>query len=84
MPPKYLSLIEQFLNKQLSAAQFSEQFMRMYKQDTEPQQEPFARYLDMLFAASDSYCENPEWRDAYDLDEAQLWERVAEVYAKID
>lgn len=55
----YVDLIERFLGRKLSAEQFSNAFVHLYKAEDALLEEPLFLLLDELFGDAESYTANP-------------------------
>jgi len=68
----YVDLIRLFLARVLSASEFEQQYLALFKGDSEPKAEPLFLILDRLFADVDAFCEQPWLRDEDDIGEEEL------------
>jgi len=61
---KYVDLIKLFQIQQISAKQFEQKFLQLFKNDEASVDYPEEIFetLDTLFAAVDEYCDNPQLR----------------------
>jgi hypothetical protein len=69
--PEYESLIEAFLNRQITVAEFERVYLDKYLSDNRDYSEELFQSLDWLFAEVDAYTDHPE-KDDDDIDEDQL------------
>jgi hypothetical protein len=59
---KYRNLIYEFMNGDISAADFQTRYMRMFKQDDDIELGEEFDILEYLFTSADGYVEDPEAR----------------------
>ena len=69
---EYQDIINRFVSGRLGVSEFEMRYLRMFKEDSTLW--PSAEYeiLNGLFSAVDAYCENPDLRQPFSLDEEQL------------
>lgn len=72
----YLTLMRNFSTGVLSAGQFEEKFLNLFKSDISRRPEKEFTILDKLFADVDAFCADPEIRDEEDLSEDDLRQSV--------
>ncbi len=68
----YETLINSFIQEQLSATQFEIEYLKLFEYDKTDFTETEYNILNTLFWAVENFCSNPELRDQDDLDENQL------------
>ena len=79
----YLSIIQQFTEGELSAADFSIRYMDEFIEEDSDFSEEVYIILQTLFAEAEAYCENPELRDERDINEAELMEVALDTEEKL-
>ena len=79
---EYVSKIRQFVDGDITACQFEESYLKIFKNEEKVLPEDVFEVLNELFTDVDSFCSDPELRDDEDLDDAELLNR-AEVALKI-
>lgn len=80
---KYTRLIDEFIDGDTTAADFSIEFMDEFIEEESDMSEDTYQILQNMFAEADAYCENPELRDERDLDEDELMEVALETSSKL-
>lgn len=81
---KYRSLISHYLDGELSAAEFSNQYLDEFKTEEAGLSEQTFRTLQRLFGEADAYCPDPNLRDdEWDIDEEALREAAEEADAEL-
>jgi len=68
----YVEMIRAFLDGRMSAQEFSAAFFARFKADADPFTEPEFQTLDRLFADLDAYCDDPDLRGEWGIDEDEL------------
>ena len=79
----YIELIRAFLVNSLSASDFEQRYLTLFKNDLEPKPKHVFLLLDELFSDVDAFCEDPQLRDENDIDEDELRVRCEAVLAKL-
>lgn len=69
----YITLIHQFVNKQITATEFETSFTNMFKNETYLFSEEVFQVLNRLFTDVDAYCDDDELCDEDDLNDEQLY-----------
>ncbi|PSO73701.1 MAG: hypothetical protein BRC42_03955 [Cyanobacteria bacterium QS_1_48_34] len=71
---KYIVLLKDFVTEKKSAEEFEEQFLQLFKNESDLLSPREFQILDQLFSDVDAYCSNPELIEDpwFDLSEAQL------------
>jgi hypothetical protein len=72
----YRTMMERFLDGRLSASDFETSYLRMFKDDQTDWPEPVYQALNEVFLDLDAYCPDPDIRDEFGIDEAELRVRV--------
>lgn len=70
----YETLIEEFSQRKIDAAEFEERYLSLFKADSTDWKDDEFEILDGLFGAVDAFCPDPNLREEEDLDENQLRE----------
>ncbi|WP_049928900.1 colicin immunity domain-containing protein [Halopiger goleimassiliensis] len=81
---KYESLIESFLEGELSATEFSETYLEEFKNEEPGLSEATFEILQALFREADAYCEDPTLRDSWDIGDEELRDAAAEAAAQLE
>jgi hypothetical protein len=68
----YVQLIDSFVQGEISGLEFDRAYMEMFQGDPTMRPEAVFSILDWLFCEVDAFCDDPDLRDADDLDEKQL------------
>jgi hypothetical protein len=76
----YTTLIAAFVHGDISASEFEQRYLRMFKNETRVIPGELYIVLNELFTDVDAFCGNPMLRGRDDLDEAQLRERAKIAY----
>ena len=71
---QYILLITQFVTGVISAPQFEQSYLDMFKHESNELPEHVYEVLNGLFSDVDAYCGDPYLRDEDDLDDDQLIE----------
>lgn len=79
----YIRLLDQLLEGRVTGDQFQTLYFKIYLGDTREMGDREFRVLDWLFAEVDAYVPDPELRDADDLDDDQLVDRVKQAKARL-
>ncbi len=69
---KYILLLTQFVNSEITASKFDTLYLELFKKETETLPEDIYYVLNNLFSDVDAYCEDPTLRDDDDLSEDEL------------
>ena len=69
---KYILLITQFVIGEITAPQFENRYLEVFKKETDQLPEYVYDALNKLFSDVDSYCADPGLRDDEDLDDNEL------------
>ena len=71
---KYIKLLEEFAGSKISADEFEQQFLQLFKSDNNLRLGREFQILDKLFADVDAYCSNPDLIEdpRFDIGEVQL------------
>lgn len=81
---KYLELIDEFLEDEMTADTFQTKYFKLFKNETSEVGDSLFRILDWLFAEVDAYVPDPKLRgDVDDLDDEQLVDRVKQAKARL-
>jgi len=82
---KYVDLITEFTDGEMTASTFSEKYINLFLQDEDAPNKEIFRHLDYLFAEADAYCE-PKIRDDVrgSIDENELLEAANRTMTKLD
>lgn len=84
MTVKYKDLISRFINGQISAQEFEDSYLPLFKKDTSQVRSVEFEILDGLFADVDEYVADPELRKrAGGLNDEELRTRAREAYRKL-
>jgi hypothetical protein len=76
---RYISLMQALLDRQISASQFSEQFMGLFKREEGVTLDDVFHILDRIFVDADAYDpDNPSPVEPFAISEDQLRSSVAE------
>jgi hypothetical protein len=76
---KYIDLIDGFVSGFVTASEFENRYLKMFKNETYHFEETIFFKLDELFAVADAYCPDETIRDAFDTSEEQLLETAKNV-----
>lgn len=79
----YLSLIQNFLQKEITVAQFEEKYMELFKADPCVSPRLIYEVLNELFLDVEAYCPDQSLRNKYSIDENVLRERTEIAYRKL-
>jgi len=79
----YMELIRSFLAYDLTACEFEQQYLELFKTDNERRVESVYNILDKLFADVDAFCADPELRDEDDIDEDELRRKCKDALEKL-
>lgn len=79
----YLDLLASVVNEQLTPAEFSQRFFKLYHADQTSYGQAVGLLLDELMALTDAYCEDPDLRDELDIDEAQFLTEARELLPRL-
>lgn len=79
----YRQLIQSFLDRRITAAEFEEGFLSSFKSEPNGMSHSLFLLLDKLFSDVDAFCADEELREDDDLDEDQLREACAEALAAL-
>ena len=71
----YIELLHLFLNGQISAVDFEQRFLALYRDDKTMRPDNEFSILDQLFGDVDAFCADDSLREIGDLNEVQLRER---------
>ena len=80
---EYIQLMGLFATGSIKATAFERQYFEIFKNDDNRKPERVFLVLDKLFADLDSFCCEPELRDADDIDEEELRRRCQLALAKL-
>lgn len=71
---KYIKLLEEFAGNKISADEFEQRFLQLFKSDNNLQPGREFKILDKLFANVDAYCSDPDLIEdpRFDIGEVQL------------
>ncbi|HLO50374.1 MAG TPA: colicin immunity domain-containing protein [Kamptonema sp.] len=71
---KYIKLLQEFVGSNISADEFEQRFIQLFKNDNNLQPGREFKILDKLFADVDAYCSDPDLIEdpRFDIGEAQL------------
>ena len=69
---KYILLITQFVIGEITASQFEDRYLEIFKNESNQLPEHVYNILNKLFSNVDSYCDDPNLRDEEDLDDEAL------------
>jgi len=82
---EYSAFIRRYTEGEITAAEFSLAYLEKYKEDDPGSTSPeLFDALDHLFAEADAYCEDPELRDEWDIDEEELREAALETLERLE
>lgn len=73
----YIELMYRFCERKITASEFEEKFLTLYKNDPTNWSSVEFQALEEVFGAVDAFCADDELRDEDDLDEEQLLSQVA-------
>ncbi len=82
---KYIKLLEEFAGGKISADEFEQRFLQLFKGDNNLQPGREFQILDKLFADVDAYCSDPDLIEdpRFDIGEVQLRVSVQETLDKL-
>ncbi len=82
---KYIKLLQSFADSKISADQFEQQFLQLFKSDNNLQPGREFQILDKLFADVDAYCSDPDLIEdpRFDIGEVQLQVSAQETLDKL-
>ena len=80
---KYVLLITEFVIGVISASQFEQSYLDMFKRENNELPGRIYDVLNSLFLDVDAYCDDPSLRDEYDLDDNQLLECAKAALGKL-
>lgn len=82
---KYIKLLQSFADSKISADQFEQRFLQLFKSDNNLQPGREFQILDKLFADVDAYCSNPDLIEdpRFDIGEVQLQVSAQETLDKL-
>jgi hypothetical protein len=80
---KYTQLLSDYVDRRISAEQFSTRFMEEFKNETVIFGDPVFSILDGIFGDADAFCDDPALMDEDDLTDEQLHERCKVALAKL-
>ena len=82
---KYIKLLQSFADSKISADQFEQQFLQMFKSDNNLQPGREFQILDKLFSDVDAYCSDPDLIEdpRFDIGEVQLQVSAQETLDKL-
>ena len=69
---KYILLISNFVSKKIAVAEFEEKYLNFFKNEKSFLSQEEFKVLDALFSEVDAFCDDPQLRDSFDIDEKQL------------
>lgn len=80
---KYILLITQFVLGEITAPQFEDRYLVMFRNETDQFPEHVYKVLNKLFTDVDSYCGDPDLRDDEDLDDGGLQSCAKEALTRL-
>ena len=80
---KYILLINEFVNGEITASQFESSYLKMFKNERDPLTEKAFNTLNNLFLDVDACCDDPSLRDNEDINEEKLLESAKTALAQI-
>jgi len=73
---EYVAKLRQFVDGDITACQFEESYLKIFKNEEKVLPEHVFEVLNELFTDVDSFCSDPELRDDEDLDDTELLYRA--------
>jgi hypothetical protein len=70
----YITLIESYLTRQISSAEFESKYLRLFKNEKRIPPAQIYELLNRLFTDVDAFCSNPSFRNRSSIDENELRE----------
>ncbi len=82
---KYIKLLQSFADRKISADEFEQRFLQLFKGDNNLQPAREFQILDKLFADVDAYCSDPDLIEdpRFDIGEVQLQVSAQETLDKL-
>lgn len=80
---RYATLARSFVNDEISASQFEDAYLTLFRNETKYLPKEFASPINEIFYDVDAYVADPALREDGDLDDEQLKERVTASTAKL-
>ncbi|MEG4799409.1 colicin immunity domain-containing protein [Microcoleus sp. ARI1-B5] len=82
---KYIKLLEEFVGSKITADDFEQRFIQLFKGDNNLQVGTEFKILDKLFADVDAYCSDPDLIEdpRFDIDGVQLQVSARETLDKL-
>jgi hypothetical protein len=74
---RYATLAQSFVDGEISAVQFEDSYLTLFRNETKYIPEEFATPINEIFYDVDAYVADPALREDGDLDDNQLKDRVA-------
>lgn len=74
---RYVTLARAFVNSEISAAEFEDAYLTLFRNETKYIPKEFAGPINEIFYDVDAYVADPDLREDGDLDDKQLKDKVA-------
>ena len=81
---KYRGLIRSYVDGKISAAEFSQSIINEFKNEDPGLSDETFSSLQSLFGAADAYCEDPDLRGDWEIDEDQLMDEIREIEDQLE
>ncbi|WP_396610546.1 colicin immunity domain-containing protein [Haloferax sp. S1W] len=81
---KYSQLIQQFIQNEKTAREFSDEYLDEFIEEDGEFSEETYQILQNMFAEAEAYCEDPELRGQRDIGEAELRSVATETATKLE
>lgn len=81
---EYTDLIRRYVNNELSAAEFSHQYLSKFKKERAGLSEETFDILQQMFGEADAYCEDPDRRGEWEIGEKELRQTAIETVERLE
>ena len=79
-----MRLIQSYVEEEITAAEFSRSYIDEFKDEDPGLSDETFSILQTLFGAADAYCEDPDLRGEWEIDEDQLKDEIFEIEKQLE